>query len=126
MMADMMNSKASQIELKHISVGKANQIMIRGNFNVNYQTGGLIVEGADVLKHIVLVVTRAANYQSVTPFKDVIVFEDDVTSTKEYCAGSFNFNIFDKVGFNGKGDFYIMCSIGTVTSNNIHAVVDDN
>jgi hypothetical protein len=121
---DIINNKTSFIELKHMLSKDSNQIMISGKFNVNYQADGLSVEGAEVLKHIALVVTRTANYQAVTPFQDVIVFDDDVTKTEEGCSGSFNFNVFDKIGFNGNGSFYIICSIGTVTSNIILAVID--
>ncbi len=123
-MVELMNNETSFITLQQAHSKEAKQIMIKGKFNVNYRSDGLSVKGAEVLKHIVLVVTRGDNYQSIAPFEHVIVFEDDVSFTKEGCAGSFNFNVFEKIGFDGKGDFYIMCSLGSVTSNIILSVLD--
>ena len=119
-MTEIMNNETSLIALKLIPSKEDDQIIISGKFNVNYQSDGLSVKGAQVLKHIALVVTRTANYQAVTPFQDVIVFEDDVTETKEGCSGSFNFNVFDKIVFDGDGNYYILCSMGVITSNIIH------
>jgi len=117
----MMNNDVSFMELQLLPIKGGHQIQITGKFNVNYKSDGLSVKAGAVLKHITLVVTRTANYQSVNPFKDVVVFGDDVIETEEGCSGSFNFNLFDKIAFDGNGDYYILCSIGTVTSNIIHA-----
>ena len=124
-MTDIMNNETSFIEIKEVSSNEDDQILVSGKFNINYQADCLSVDSAEVLKHIVLVVTRSANYQALTPFQDVIVFDDDVTETEEGCSGSFNFNLFDKIGFDGSGDYYILCSLGTVTSNIIHARFDE-
>lgn len=119
-----MNHESSFIEITHIPT-ESKYIQISGKFKINYQTDGVIVKAADVLKHILLVVTRTVNYQSVTPFKDIVVFDDDVIETDAGCSGNFNFNVFDKIAFNGSGDYYILCSLGTVTSNIIHVRFDE-
>ena len=100
-------------------------ILVKGTFNTFYQQNGVLVEGSAILKHIVLVVTRGGSHFSGPLYKDVIVFDDDITVTDRGCSGKFNFNVFDKVGFDGAGDYYIMCSIGAVTSNITLAVVDE-
>jgi len=120
-----MNNETSFIELALLPSNQRGKIEIAGKFNVHYENDGLVIIEAEVLKHIALVVTRTASYQAVTPFQDVIVFEDDVIPTDKGCTGSFNFNVFDKVLFDGPGDYYILCSIGTVTSNIIHTVLDE-
>jgi len=97
-----------------------NKINIHGKFTVDYDSSGLVARGFDILNHIILVVTRSGNYQSVTPFKDVIVFEDDVQQSDAGCSGSFNIDLFTKILFDGEGDYYILCSIGSVTSNILH------
>ena len=114
------NNKTSLIVLQKSPSKQLGSINITGKFNVEYEADGLTVVGAEVLKHIVLVVTRTANYQSITPFKKVVVFGDDVIETEKGCSGAFSFNLFDKIDFNGPGDYYILCSLGAITSNIIH------
>lgn len=96
------------------------QIHLHGEFNILYDEQVPFARGSGILKHIILVVTRTANYQSVAPFKDVIVFEDDVIETGEGCSGVFNIDIFNKILFDGAGDYYTLCSIGSTTSNILH------
>lgn len=96
---------------------------LRGKFNVPYDASGLNVTGPEVIKHIVLVVTRGANYQTLTPFRDVIVFTDDIKPTAEGCSGHFNLDVFEKISFDGEGDYYILCSLGVYTSNIVRVVV---
>jgi len=120
---DINNIATVEIELASEQV-ISKQILVRGKFNILYEQNGLMVKGSDVLKHIVLVVTRGGNHFADAPYRDVIVFEDDIIETDKGCSGRFNFNVFEKVGFNGAGDYYIMCSLGTVTSNIIYAAID--
>ncbi len=94
-----------------------NKIQLHGKFNIVYGEDSPLARGADILKHIILVVTRTSNYQAVTPFKDVIVFEDDIVDSEQECSGVFNIDVFNKIQFDGEGDYYILCSIGSVTSN---------
>lgn len=100
-----------------------NQIFLQGKFNVSYDKDGLIARGSEVLKHIVLVVTRDSNYQAVTPFKNVIVFHDDVVETETGCSGFFSITIFNHIEFHGSGDFYILCSIGSLRSNILYVAM---
>lgn len=92
-------------------------IKLRGRFKVPYGKDGITVEGAQVLKHIVMVVSRGGNYQAVTPFKDAAVFADDVNDDGKSCSGGFNINVADHLMFDGGGDYYILCSLGTYLSN---------
>lgn len=113
------NIEQSSLKIERLQprgVGE-NKTVLHGKFNITYEESGLLVTGADVLSHVILVATRTANYQSVTPFKDVVIFEDDVTETGSGCTGVFNIDLFKKILFDGEGDYYILCSIGSVTSN---------
>ncbi|MGQ9424388.1 hypothetical protein ACXYTJ_00390 [Gilvimarinus sp. F26214L] len=92
-------------------------ILLRGRLSVRRGQNGVPDAASDVLKHIVLVVTRTTNYQSVTPFKETVVFEDDVQSHGDICSASFNINVMDHIEFGGEGDYYILCSVGTYLSN---------
>lgn len=99
------------------AVAEGKNILIKGTFSLPYGSGGLPETPAEVLKHIVLVVTRSGNYQSVTPFQNVVVFPDDVKVEGELCSGFFNINVMDHIAFDGEGDYYLSCSAGTILSN---------
>ena len=96
---------------------KPQQILLRGKFKLPRGQNGVPEEATQVFKHLVLVTTRSANYQSLTPFKDVIVFEDDIQTEGNYCSGLFNINVMDHIQFDGEGDYYLLCSVGVYTSN---------
>lgn len=100
-------------------------IQIKGEFSVKYECDGITAEGAQVLKHIAIVVTRYDNYQSFTPFKDVVVFPDDVKADKDGCSGFFNINLKDYLQFGGEGDYYIVSSLGTLVTDVIKIKVSD-
>ena len=102
-----------------ISVDVMNKIRItvKGEFALPFGTKGLPEAPTEVLKHIVLVVTRSGNYQSVTPFQNVVVFPDDVKVKEDICSGFFNINVMDHIAFDGEGDYYLSCSVGTILSN---------
>lgn len=97
-----------------------NRMHLHGEFNILYDEQIPFARGSGILKHIIQVVTRTANYQSVTPFKDVVVFDDDVNETDGGCSGVFKFDTFKKILFDGAGDYCILCSIGSATSNVLH------
>lgn len=93
------------------------EFKISGQFKIHYEQSGISARSARVLKHIVLVVTRSGNYQALTPFKDVVVFEDDVKEEQGRCSGFFNVKVMDHIVFDGAGDYYVLCSLGTYLSN---------
>lgn len=96
---------------------KSQQILLRGKFKLPCGENGVPEDGIQIFKHIVLVATRTANYQALTPFRDVIVFEDDIQKEGNYCIGFFNMNVMEHIQFDGEGDYYLLCSVGTYTSN---------
>ena len=98
-------------------------IPISGKFRIPFDHSGVLVTGPDILKHIVLAVTRSGNYQTSSPFKDVAVFPDDIKKSKKGWTGFFKFNVFNHIGFAGEGDYYILCSLGIYTSNIVKIVV---
>lgn len=96
---------------------KPQQIVLRGKFKLPCGKNGVPEQGPQIFKHIVLVATRTANYQALTPFRDVVVFEDDVQKEGECYSGFFNVNVMEHIQFDGEGDYYLLCSAGTFTSN---------
>lgn len=98
-------------------------IKVQGEFRVNNEEISIQYINENILKHIVLVVTRSASYQSVTPFSDIVVFKDDVTISSDNVSGLFNISIKDHISFNGKGKYYIMCSLGTMLSNTLKITI---
>lgn len=99
------------------------KILVHGKFQVLCGQAGVPEQSTQVLKHIVLVIRRSGNYQSLTPFKEVIVFADDIRSDGNSCSAFFNINVMDHIQFGGEGDYYVLCSLGTYTSNIVKVVV---
>jgi hypothetical protein len=99
------------------------KIMVHGKFRVLYQQAGVPKQATQTLKHLVLVVSRSENYQSLTPFKEVVVFEDDVRDEGSCCSAFFNINLMDHIQFDGEGNYYILCSLGTYISNIVKVIV---
>ena len=94
-------------------------LVISGEFNITNNEKSIQSKNSDILKHIILVVTRSGNYQSVTPFNDVIVFNDDVNIEEDVVTGTFKILLSDHINFSGEGDYFIFCSLGTFLSNTI-------
>lgn len=93
------------------------KIIVRGKFRVVCGQHGVPEQGVETLKHVVLVTTRSGNYQALTPFQEVVVFADDVQQEGDICSAFFNIDVMDHIAFDGEGDYYILCSLGTHTSN---------
>lgn len=100
------------------------KIIVRGKFRVACGQHGVPDQGAETLKHIVLVTTRSGNYQALTPFQEVVVFADDVQQDGDVCSAFFNIDVMDHIAFEGEGDYYILCSLGMHTSNIIKVTVN--
>ena len=98
-------------------------IIVRGNFRIPYSEGSVPKQAIMMPKHIALVVTRSDNYTAIKPFRQMVVFEDDVKDNGKYASGNFNFNVFDHIEFNGAGDYYILCSLGNYLSNIVKVAV---
>ena len=98
-------------------------ILVRGEYKVPYAEASVPKQATLMPKHIVLVVTRSGNYQAMKPFRDMVVFEDDVKDDGKNAAGNFNFNVFDHIPFKEGGDYYILCSLGNYLSNIIKVTV---
>ena len=79
---------------------------------------------AEILKNIICVVTRTENYQSFTPFQDVVVFSDDVIIDKNIISGVFSFDMMNFLKFSGSGEYYILCSIYSNLSNIIKIKIE--
>lgn len=105
---------------------KGQKISIQGKLRVLCGQDGVPDVPLEVLKHVVLVVTREEkNYQTVVPFKDVVVFEDDINVVGDTCSAFFNIDVMDHIHFDYPGDYFILCSIGTHVSNIVHVPLND-
>jgi len=100
-----------------------NDLIIRGEFTLSNKEVSLEFEGAQVLKHIVLVATRSGNYQSVSPFSHTVIFKDDVKSSSDSVSGVFNVVLSESIDFSGEGEYFIMCSLGSILSNTLKICV---
>jgi hypothetical protein len=98
-------------------------IRLRGEYKVPYTEASVPKEAILMPKHIALVVTRGGNYTAIKPFRDMVVFEDDVHDDGQCASGNFNLNVFDHIQFNGEGDYYILCSLGNYLSNVVKVTV---
>lgn len=101
-----------------------NNVVVRGEFKIPDSESSVIAKGKDVLKHVVLVITRSANYQASAPFSKVVVFEDDVKLVSDTVFGFFSIKLGEHLKFDGDGDFYVMCSLGVCLSNIIKITVE--
>jgi len=93
--------------------------ILHGKFGVNYHQDGVLIEGSQVLKHVVMTITDRGAHQAITPFKEVAVFPDDINEGENACSGFFNINIFEHSAFTHAADYYVTCSIGMLVSNTI-------
>lgn len=98
-------------------------ILVRGEYKVPYADESVPNQATLMPKHIVLVVTRSGNYQAIKPFREMVVFEDDVKDDGKCAAGNFNLNVFHHIQFDGGGDYYILCSLGNYLSNILKVTV---
>lgn len=97
---------------------------VSGRYKIPYSNEAVPDQSILMPKHIVLVVTCGANSAAMKPFKDIVVFEDDVHGTDEVAMGNFRLNVFDHIQFDGPGDYYILCSLGTYLSNIVKVTVE--
>jgi hypothetical protein len=103
---------------------KNKRLLVNGRFAVLCGENGVPEHAPQTLKHVVLVVTRYGNYQALTPFKETVVFEDDVRVRGDCCSATFMINVMDHIAFDGKGDYYILCSLGTHLSNIVKVTIE--
>lgn len=106
---------------KHRKIGDS--LKISGKYRIPLANETVPKKALQFPKHIVLVVTRSGSYAATKPFKNIVVFEDDVKDVDDYAIGQFNLNVFEHIQFNGAGDYYILCSIGNYLSNIVKVTV---
>ena len=100
-----------------------NDLKISGEFRISNNEESIYSKDSEILKHIVLVVTRSGNYQSVSPFSDIVVFKDDVKIESDVVSGAFKINLSDHINFSGEGDYFMFCSLGMQLSNIIEVKI---
>lgn len=121
---NLMNKNGLYISISvHQTHEKTKLFIVNGKFHVVYDDLGLIVKNENILKHIILVVTRGENYQAHPAFENVVVFADDIQKTEVGCSGFFKINLFETIEFDGRGDYFVLCSMGSYTSNILKVTV---
>jgi len=67
-------------------------------------------------RDLVLSVHREPFYASLHPFRDCLVFADDVLAAGDLRVGWFRFDVWSCCGFRVEGDYYVRVSLGTMIS----------
>lgn len=74
-------------------------------------------------RHLVLTVLRKSMYGSMLPFKDYMVFRDDVEKAGKNYSGWFSFDVWDYAKFRYEGVYYVRVSLGESLSNVVEATM---
>ncbi len=70
-------------------------------------------------RSLVLVVWREPFYHASTPFRDLVLFPDDVTATPAGQIGHFHFDVLAHSRFNAPGTWYLAVSLHVHHSNTL-------
>lgn len=99
------------------------RIPLHGEYKVPYAETSVPKQAVLMPKHIVLVVTHAGQYVALKPYREVVVFQNDVQDDGQTASGHFSLHVFDHIKFKGRGDYYILCSLGNYLSNVVRVTV---
>ncbi len=73
-------------------------------------------------RHLVLTVLRKSLYGSMHPFKNYVIFQDDVAKIGDAYSGWFSLDVWAYSKFRYEGIYYIRVSLGDALSNVVKAV----
>jgi len=74
-------------------------------------------------RHLVLTVLRKSLYGSMHPFKNYVIFQDDVAKIGDTYSGWFSLDVWDYSKFRYEGTYYIRVSLGDALSNFVKAIM---
>lgn len=77
-------------------------------------------------RHLVLTVLREPMYGSYHPFRNVMIFHDDVQTLTGAHGGWFSLDVWSYAGFRHAGTYHIRVSLGESLSNVIETTVKDS
>jgi hypothetical protein len=100
---------------------RASPLVLHGTFRLPWADADRIE--APRHRALVLVVTRGAASAAFTPFREQILFEDDEEATRNGAFGSFAIDVFDLLGRDAAGVYYLFVSIGMHVSNVVRAEI---
>lgn len=99
------------------TVTNFDDIVINGEFTIDNKDINIQANNEAFFKHIILIVTRSANYHAIAPFSNMVFFPDDVKINSNIVTGAFFLSLKDNIPFSGNGDYYVLCSLGVSLSN---------
>ncbi len=103
-----------------ISIG--DDLIIHGGFQLPKEEADKIAY--HIHNGLVTVVSIPLNI-AFNPFMNHVLFEDDVEEIGWKKKGYFNINIFESLGVNNLGEYYLLVSLDHYLSNIIHVTVRD-
>lgn len=74
-------------------------------------------------RHLVLTVLRKSLYGSMHPFKNYLVFQDDVRKSGDLYGGWFSLDVWTYSKFRYEGIYFIRVSLGSALSNVVEATM---
>ena len=73
---------------------------------------------------ITTVINFDGRYVVVQPFKNIVVFADDIAENRSTLFGYFQFNVLDYFDYINSGNHYVLCSLGLYLSNTLKIPMD--
>jgi len=74
-------------------------------------------------KHLVLTILRKSQHGSAHPFRNCLLFQDDVQKAANAFSGWFSFDVWDYANFRYEGIYYVRVSLGDALSNVVKATI---
>ncbi len=98
-------------------VSPKEQVIINGLFMISEEDVASV--GGKPHRVLVLAINKVGLYQTVSPFRDVLLFDDDDFSINGLRHGYFNFDLFSTNAFETLGAYFITVSLGYHLSNTL-------
>lgn len=96
-------------------IKKGHEFVVQGTFTIAKEDE--LYTQPDLYNRLVMVMQNSSGQLVFHPFKDKIVFEDDMKKTEQSVTGHFSFMANDIIKKRGVSKYYIMCSLGGNLSN---------
>lgn len=96
-------------------------LVVHGTFRLDMRD--LEELGASPTRGVTLVVTNGELFGAYTPFRDHVMFGDDLAAAPGGAIGHFNIDVFEQQGGYAAGDYHLFVSLGTRISNVIRLTV---
>ena len=89
-------------------------LVVHGSFLLSQEQSDALDGG--IHRAVVLVVQHGSLHNALTPFRDRVIFADDVTPGTAGMAGYFSLDVFELQGGFAAGHYHLLVSIGEQVS----------